>query len=254
MIGRPGRLPSCALLVLCCALPAEAAHILVDVGHTPAQAGAQGASGRAEYLYNRDLAAALARALAAMGDRVTRIIPGDDGIALAKRPAVAPNADLFVSIHHDSIQQQYIDAGRQGEFAGYAVFVSARNVQAMRSLQCAQAIGEALRDAGERPSAYHAQPIAGENRPFLDRRFGVHRYDDLVVLHSASMPAVLIEAGVIVNPTEEARLAQPNTIRKLAAAIAQGAHACLDQGHDDAKPAMGVRHPRGSSPRPFPPP
>jgi N-acetylmuramoyl-L-alanine amidase len=194
-----------------------------------------GASGRAEYLYNRDLAAALARALAALGDRVTRIIPEDDGIALVKRPAIAPNADLFVSIHHDSIRQQYIDAGRQGEFAGYAVLVSARNVQA---------IGEALRDAGERPSAYHAQRIAGENRPFLDRRFGVHRYDDLVVLHSVSMPAVLIEAGVSVNPTAQARLSQLNNIRKLTAAIAQGAHACLDHGRDDARPPMGVRHGR----------
>lgn len=175
---------------------------------------------------------------------MTRIIPGHDGIALVKRPAIAPNADLFVSIHHDSIRQQYIDAGRQGEFAGYAVLVSARNVQAMRSPQCAQAIGEALRDAGERPSAYHAQRIAGENRPFLDRRFGVHRYDDLVVLHSASMPAVLIEAGVSVNPTAQARLSQPNNIRKLTATIAQGAHACLDHGRDDARPPMGVRHGR----------
>jgi len=56
----------------------------------------------------------------------------------------------------------------------------------------------------------------------------VHRYDGLVVLHSARMPAVLVEAGVIVNPAEEARLAQPKTIRGLATAIARGAHACLD--------------------------
>jgi len=228
MIGRRRHLPSCALLMLCCALPARAAHILVDVGHTPGQSGARAASGRAEYLYNRDLAAALARALAALGDRVTRIVPGNDGIALAARPAVAPDADLFVSIHHDSIQPRYIDAGRQGEFAGYSVFVSMRNPQPVRSLRCAQAIGEALREAGEHPSAYHAEPIAGENRPFLDRRRGVHRYDGLVVLHSARMPAVLIEAGVIVNPAEEARLAQPKTIRGLATAIARGAHACLD--------------------------
>lgn len=38
MIGHPGRLSSCAVLMLCCALPAEAAHILVDVGHAPARA------------------------------------------------------------------------------------------------------------------------------------------------------------------------------------------------------------------------
>uniref|UniRef100_UPI0033427357 N-acetylmuramoyl-L-alanine amidase family protein n=1 Tax=Castellaniella defragrans TaxID=75697 RepID=UPI0033427357 len=218
----------CALLALCCVLPAQAAHILVDTGHTPGQPGATGASGRVEYSYNRDLTGALARALAALGDRVTRLIPGDDGIALAARPAVAPDADLFVSIHHDSIQPQYIDAGRRGEFAGYSIFASKRNPHYAQSLRCAQAIGGALRDAGEKPSAYHAEPIPGENRPFLDRARGVHRYDDLVVLRTANMPAVLIEAGVIANPAEEARLAQAGTIGRLAQAIAQGVQACLD--------------------------
>ena len=55
--------------------------------------------------------------------------------------------------------------------------------------------------AGEKPSLYHAEPIAGENRPLLDRRLGVHRFDGLAVLKTATMPAVLVEAGVIVNPT-----------------------------------------------------
>ena len=71
--GRPARALSALLLALCCAGPAHAAHILVDAGHGPEHPGATGASGRAEYLYNRDLAATLARALAALGDRTTRI-------------------------------------------------------------------------------------------------------------------------------------------------------------------------------------
>ena len=237
---RLARALSCALLASCCALPARAAHVLVDVGHAPERPGATGANGRPEYLYNRELGAALARALAALGERTTRAEGGGTGIPLAQRAAVAPDADLFVSIHHDSIQARYIAAGRQREFAGYSIFVSRRNPRYADSLRCARAIGEALRAAGERPSGYHAEPVEGENRPFVDARLGIHRYDGLAVLRTAPMPAVLVEAGVIVNPDEAARLALPRTIERLARAIAQGAHACLARDGPAAAAAAGV--------------
>ena len=80
---------------------------------------------------------------------------------------------------------------------------------------------------GREPSLYHAEPIAGENRPLLDRRLGVHRFDGLAVLKTATMPAVLVEAGVIVNPDDEARVARPDTIERMARAISDGVHACL---------------------------
>ena len=37
----------------------------------------------------------------------------------------------------------------------------------------------------------------------IDRVNGVHRFDDLVVLRSAAMPAVLLEAGVIKHREKE---------------------------------------------------
>jgi len=215
------------LSALCCAWPTHAAHILLDAGHGPQQPGATGASGRAEYLYNRDLTATLAHEIAALGDRTTRIEGIEADIPPALRPAGAPDADLLVSIHHDSAQARYLRAGRRTEFAGYSIFVSERNPRPARSLQCARAIGERLRASGERPSEYHAEPVEGENHPFVDRRLGIHRYDGLAVLRAAPMPAVLIEAGVIVNPREETRLGNPETIARLARAIARGAHACL---------------------------
>ncbi|MGB6009633.1 N-acetylmuramoyl-L-alanine amidase family protein, partial [Castellaniella sp.] len=145
----------------------------------------------------------------------------------ARRATGAPDADLLISIHHDSVQAKYLRAGRQAEFAGYSIFVSALNPRPAQSLQCARRIGERLRAAGEHPSGYHAEPIEGENRPFVDRRLGIHRYDGLAVLRTAPMPAILIEAGVIINPREETRLGQPGTITRLARAIARGAHECL---------------------------
>ena len=210
-----------------CASPCYATDwVIVDAGHTPAHPGATGASGRVEHLYNLDLSAAVARDLEADGDRVTRTGADNREIALADRPNAEPDANLFVSIHHDSMQQAWIDAGRRREFKGYSIFVSTLNPHYQQSLACAKAIGEKLLAVGETPSLYHATPIKGENRPLIDRRLGIHRFDDLVVLKTAPMPAVLVEAGVIANPDEEPRLQDPATIAKIAHAISQGIVAC----------------------------
>ena len=42
--------------------------------------------------------------------------------------------------------------------------------------------------------------------PLLDKDAGVYGYDDLVVLMKAAMPAVLLEAGSIINRDEELQL------------------------------------------------
>lgn len=204
----------------------HAAWVIVDAGHTQAHPGATGASGRVEHLYNLDLSKAVADDLKADGDRVTRTGANDVEIALADRPNAVPNADFFISIHHDSMQQAWIDSGRNKALKGYAIFVSELNPHYERSVACAKAIGERLQAAGETPSLYHATPIKGEDRPLIDRRLGIHRFDDLVVLKTARMPAVLVEAGVIVNPDEERRLAQPATIDRLADAISKGVMDC----------------------------
>jgi N-acetylmuramoyl-L-alanine amidase len=208
------------------ALPCQAAWVIVDAGHTPAHPGATGASGRVEHLYNLDLSKAVADDLQAAGDRVTRTGADNTEITLQGRPNAAPKADFFISIHHDSMQQAWIDAGRNRVLKGFAIFVSERNPHYQQSLACAKAIGERLLAAGETPSLYHATPIKGENRPLIDRRLGIHQFDDLVVLKTAPMPAVLVEAGVIVNPDEERRLAESATIKKLADAISKGVVDC----------------------------
>lgn len=206
--------------------PASAAHIVVDTGHTPQRPGATGASGRVEYQYNLALSSALVQDLSAANNRVTRVSADGQEIELKDRATRTPDADLFVSIHHDSMQQAWIDAGRRREFAGFSIFVSEKNPQYAQSLRCAKAVGEEMLVAGEKPSLYHATPIPGENRPLIDARLSVHRFDDLVVLRTAPMPAILIEAGVIANPDEETRLAKSQTIKRLAAAIARGIQAC----------------------------
>ena len=210
-----------------CSAATGGPSVTVDTGHTPLRPGAVSPGGRIEYRFNLDLSDALARHLQTLGVDVSRVAADGQEIELRQRTQVAPQAELFVSIHHDSIQQAWIDAGRRKEFSGYSLFVSEKNPDYAKSLRCARAIGEKIRAAGEHPSLYHATPIPGENRPLIDEALGIHRFDDLVVLKTASMPAVLIEAGVIANPDEEVRLARPDTVERLAGAIAQGILDCM---------------------------
>ena len=211
--------------LLASAFGAQAAPVvIVDVGHSAQAPGARSAYGRPEYGFNAQLARLLVPALRDRG-MDARLREGH--ATLTERTAGTAGADLFVSVHHDSIQQAWIDQGRQAEFSGFSVFVSNKNPAMEKSLACARWVGRALVAAGERPSLYHATPIPGENRPFLDKPHGVHRYDNLVVLKTSRAPAILVEAGVIVNPHEDRRLGEPATAQRLAAAMADGIAGCL---------------------------
>jgi N-acetylmuramoyl-L-alanine amidase len=214
---------------------AHGATVAVDVGHYNAEPGALSARGRPEFEFNRDLAADVAGALRARGLQ-PRLIGADGSMVhLSRRTAAAAGADLLLSVHHDSTQPQFflgwndhgVDRSYSDRYAGFSLFVSRRNVDLPASLRCASAIGAALRAGGFRPSLYHADPIPGESKPFADRENGVHYYDNLVVLHTARSPAVLLEAGVIVNRDEETKLASPETRRRIASAVAEGVSRCL---------------------------
>jgi N-acetylmuramoyl-L-alanine amidase len=97
-------------------------------------------------------------------------------------------------------------------------------------LKCASAIGAALVKAGFKPSLYHADPVVGENRPFADQANGVHFFDRLAVLRHAGMPAVLFEAGVIVNRDEELQMRDAEVRKRIAASVVHGIGECLTKG------------------------
>jgi N-acetylmuramoyl-L-alanine amidase len=222
---------SALVLMPACGAPLVA----VDVGHFLAEPGATSARGRPELEFNRALALELRDALEARGGRVRLIGADGDFAVLSRRTAAARGVDLFLSVHHDSVQPHYLEEWTYGgetrrfsdRFAGFSLFVSRRNPDPVASLACASAVGAALRAAGFTPSLYHAEPIPGESKPFADRRNGVHYFDNLVVLHTATQPAVLLEAGVIVNRAEELRMSEPETRRRIANAVAAGVRECL---------------------------
>ena len=225
------------LAALCIARWADsaAAPVAIDVGHYLAEPGALSARGRPELEFNRELASLIRAALEARGLSVLLIGADGDMNVLSRRTAAARGAALLVSVHHDSVQPHYLEEWEyEGEtrrfsdrFAGFSLFVSRRNPRPAESLACAAAIGAGLRAAGFAPSLYHAEPIPGEAKPFADRRNGVHYYDNLVVLHTATQPALLLEAGVIVNRAEELALRSPATQWRIAVAVAEGVRECL---------------------------
>ena len=56
-------------------------------------------------------------------------------------------------------------------------------------------------------------------RVLLDAQAGIYRYDELIVLRMTRMPAVLLEAGSIVNRQEELQLASPERRALTSAAV-----------------------------------
>ena len=195
----------------------ETFKVAIDIGHTPRSGGAISARGKPEYEFNRQMASELRDELVKRGFQSTILINETaQEISLRSRTRVAHKhgAKLFISIHHDSVQPKYLSRWTvdgvtrrySDRFSGYSLFYSNKNPWEASSKAFAFLLGEELLRRGHSPSLHHAEPIRGENRPLIDERLGVYRFDDLVVLKTALMPAVLVECGIIVNRDEELAL------------------------------------------------
>ena len=69
-------------------------------------------------------------------------------------------------------------------------------------------------------------------RELVDATNGVYRYDQLIVLRTTQMPAVLLEAGSIVNRKEELELAKPDRVALVADAALDAVESYCDaHGH-----------------------
>ncbi len=205
--------------------------IALDVGHTLAEPGAISARGMPEFSFNLALAQTIHAELTEKKQQ--SLLIGADGdlreLKSRTREAQALGATFFLSIHHDSADERYLEtwewAGAShrftGRLSGFSLFVSRRNPAPQRSLRCASALGAALRQHGFMPTPHHA-----EKHEWADQTNGVYYYDNLVVLHTAASPAVLFEAGVILNPAEELRLQAPETRQSIAQALYDGLKGC----------------------------
>jgi N-acetylmuramoyl-L-alanine amidase len=97
------------LLLVAPAAAREPPLVAIDVGHYLAEPGATSARGRAELEFNRDLAALVRDELQSRGIRVLLVGADGDMAVLSRRTAAARGADLLLSVHHDSVQPDYLE-------------------------------------------------------------------------------------------------------------------------------------------------
>lgn len=211
-------------------------RIIIDVGHTAESYGAMSARNVPEFEYNLNLGRRVEERLKADGFEATvlMVTEGKARPSLMTRVARAnkKGADLFLSIHHDSVPGIYAESwifeGKKSQFndlfGGYSVFVSRLNPHYGDSLRFARLLGNQMASKDLQFARQYDQWFMGKfQRELLDIEAGVYRYDQLIVLKQTSMPAVLLESGSIINRDEELVMASDEHKNKVAAAVSSAA-------------------------------
>jgi N-acetylmuramoyl-L-alanine amidase len=224
--------------------------IAVDAGHGGVDPGAIGRGGTRE----KDVTLAIARALAARidaepGMRAVLTRDRDEFLELRERiqRAHAAHADMFISIHADSIADRSISGA-----SVYILSVHGASSEAARELAevenaadltggvrlaeggaAAPVVLDLVQQEAIGLSATAAERVVsalehvGEVRKAQVQRAG------FVVLKSPSIPSMLIETAYISNPAEERRLRNPEQQARLAEAICGGVRGYFVQNPPD---------------------
>jgi N-acetylmuramoyl-L-alanine amidase len=214
--------------------------IAIDAGHGGEDPGAIGMHGTRE----KDVTLAIARALeryvdAEPGMRAVLTRNGDYFVPLRDRMrrARAQQADLFVSIHADSIRDRAVDGSSVYILSQRGATSEAARWLAERENAADLIGGVSLEDKGDLLASVlldlsqtaslsasetaaehvlHQLNLVGEVRKPLVQQAG------FMVLKSPDIPSMLVETAYISNPAEEQRLRGVAHQAKLAAAIHQG--------------------------------
>lgn len=209
-------------------------HIVLDIGHTTDDTGAMSSHGVSEFAYNQVLALEIDQRLVEMGFPAPLLLleagPGKRSLYHRMARANARPADLFLSIHHDAVPDNFVETWDDDgttrpfsdRFKGHSIFVSFDNRLRQRSLDFAKRLGRAMQAHGLAHTPHYAERFMGRyRREPLDAATGVYRYDRLHVLRTARMPAVLLEAGSILNRAEALDLQTPERRAAIVAAVTE---------------------------------
>jgi N-acetylmuramoyl-L-alanine amidase len=207
-------------------------RVILDVGHSYQAGGARSARGVSEYEFNLWLATRIERELldAGFAKTVVLVTEGMPKPSMAERVAKANRmpAHLFLSIHHDSVPNKFVEtwehAGKErnysDRFKGHSIFISQDNSHVAASLLFGRLLGNALKAGGMQYTPHYTQAFMGRRQRILVNAFsGVYRYDQLIVLRQINKPSVLLEGGMIINRDEELVLATPEHRARISAAV-----------------------------------
>jgi N-acetylmuramoyl-L-alanine amidase len=233
-------------------------RVIVDVGHGVKAPGAKSARGVFEYDFNLRLAKLIEQQLLGSGYAKTVLLvtaePPYRGLVKRVMRANSAGADLFLSIHHDAVPDSFLEKwtfeGREQTFSdrfkGHSIFISHDNRDRKGSLLYAKLLGKELKARGLQYTPHYTDKIMGHRRRELIDA-GVYRYDQLVVLKDTHMPAVLLEAGSIVNRAEELDLATPERQALIGAAVTEAVEAFC-AARSPRRPDPVAHGPRASAP------
>jgi N-acetylmuramoyl-L-alanine amidase len=214
--------------------------VAVDAGHGGQDPGATGRNGTRE----KDVVLAIARALASRinsepGMRAVLTRPNDQFFTLRERilRARAVKADLFVSVHADSIRNRAVsgasvyvlsERGATDESARWlAERENAADLMGGVSLTDKDnTLASVLLDLSQSANISASMVAAEGVISALDRVGEVRKPQvqqaGFVVLKSPDIPSMLVETAYISNPAEEKRLKSSSQQDKLANAIFTG--------------------------------
>jgi N-acetylmuramoyl-L-alanine amidase len=231
--------------------------IAVDAGHGGVDPGAIGHGGTREKDVTLAIARALAKALdAEPGMRAVLTRDRDQFLELRDRMARAhaAHADMFVSVHADSIADRGISGASVYVLSAHGASSEAARVLAERE-NAADLMGGILEDKGAlRPvlldeaqsqiigiSASAAERVVSALEGVGELRRAQVQHAGFVVLKSPEIPSMLVETAYISNPAEERRLREPSQQARLARAIASGVRSYFTQNPPDGTRFKQVR-------------
>jgi len=239
--------------------------IAIDAGHGGVDPGATGPSGTHE----KDVTLAIARALAARindrpGMRAVLTRDSDRLIDLRERFERARNAraDLFVSIHADSIRDRSItgasvytlsnhgassEAARQLADRENAV-IKGGTALANLDPSLAAVVMDAVQSQIMGQSVEAADDVLGALDHVGAVRKRVVQHAGFIVLKSPDLPSMLVETAYISNPSEERNLRSSEYQQRLAEAIEAGVTSYFRQHPPDGSSYASARGPEGRLP------
>jgi N-acetylmuramoyl-L-alanine amidase len=220
-------------------------RVVLDVGHTFESFGALSARNAPEYDFNLQLAERIEKQLVDDGfsSSLLMITNGKAKPSLFKRVAMATRlaADLLLSIHHDSVPDRLLENWQfedkrsyfNDQVSGYSLWVSRHNPSYDASLLFATQIGSQLKAQGLQFAHQYTERFMGRyQHELVDAEAGVYRNDKLIVLKDTTMPAVLLEAGSIINRAEELQMRSAERRDLISASVSSALQSfCNPQPH-----------------------
>lgn len=226
--------------------------IAIDAGHGGEDPGALGRGGTRE----KDVTLAIARKLAAEinaeeGMRAVLIRDGDYFITLAGRTRKARQlgADMFVSIHADSVANREVSGssvyvlslrGASDEAARW--LAESENAADLKGgvsvVEGNDVLASVLLDVTQKEAISDSVEAADHVLASLRNVGSTHgaarvRHAGFVVLKSPDIPSMLVETAFISNPEDERRLRDPAHQQRIAAAVRTGVR---NYWYDNAPP------------------